>query len=139
MTTTEQFTTKVQTAMKEASDKAKAFLEKGQASFADVPEFAKGNVEAVVESTKILASGLQDMGKAYVEESKAAFETMSADVKDLAAVKSPTEFFEKQSELAERTSTPRLPRPRRTAKPMLKLVNEAFQPISTRMSLASKR
>ncbi|MDE2560640.1 MAG: phasin family protein [Sphingomonadales bacterium] len=139
MTTTQEFTTKIQDAVKDASEKAKVFFEKGQASFADVPEFAKGNVEAVIESSKILAAGLQDMGKAYVAESKSAFETMTADVKDLAAVKSPTEFFEKQNALARKNFDAAVAATSKNSEAMLKLVNEAFQPLSTRMSLAIEK
>ena len=63
MTTTTEFTEKMQTAFKDASEKAKAALEKSQASFGELGEFAKGNVEALVESTKILSTGLQELGK----------------------------------------------------------------------------
>lgn len=138
MTTTD-FTTKIQDAMKDASERAKAMFEKSQTSFSDVPEFAKGNVEAIIESSKILAAGLQDMGKSYVEESKTAFETISADVKDLAAVKSPTEFFEKQSALARKNFDAAVAATSKSSEAVLKLANEAFQPLSTRMSLAIEK
>jgi hypothetical protein len=42
--------------------------------FGDYAAFAKGNVEAVVESGKILAEGLQDMGTNLVAEGRSAFE-----------------------------------------------------------------
>ena len=43
---------------------------------------------------KILAAGLQGLGKGYVAEGKAAVETVTADVKELATVKSPTDFVQ---------------------------------------------
>ena len=99
MTTTTEFTEKMQTAFKDASEKAKAALEKSQASFGELGEFAKGNVEALVESTKILSTGLQELGKGYATEGKTAFETLTSEFKDLAAAKTPTELLEKQSAL----------------------------------------
>ncbi|WP_338467423.1 phasin family protein [Novosphingobium sp. ZN18A2] len=139
MTTTTEFTAKFEESMKDMQERAKTLFEKGQTAFSDVPEFAKGNVEAMVESTKILAAGLQDMGKSYVEESKSAFETMTADAKDLAAVKSPNEFFEKQTALARKNFDAAVAATSKNSEAMLKLVNEAFQPLSTRVSLAVEK
>lgn len=132
VTTPAEFTDKMQTAFKDAQEKAKA-------AFGDAGTFAKGNVEAIVESGKILATGLQDMTKGYVEETKTSFEAMTADVKDLAAVKSPTEFFEKQSALMRKNFDAAVAASSKNSEAMLKLVNEAFQPISTRVSLAVEK
>jgi hypothetical protein len=85
MATTTEFTDKLQTTFKDAAEKAKAAFEKSQGAFGEAGEFAKGNVEALVESSKILASGLQELGKGYVSEGKASFETMSAEIKELAS------------------------------------------------------
>ena len=132
VTTPAEFTDKMQTAFKDAQEKAKA-------AFGDAGTFAKGNVEAIVESGKILATGLQDMTKGYVEETKTSFEAMTADVKELAAVKSPTEFFEKQSALMRKNFDAAVAASSKNSEAMLKLVNEAFQPISTRVSLAVEK
>ncbi|MBS1239840.1 MAG: Phasin protein [Proteobacteria bacterium] len=47
----------------EMQAKAKAAYEKSTELAGEATEFAKGNVEALVESSKILAAGLQDLGK----------------------------------------------------------------------------
>ena len=138
-TTTTEITTKIQDAVKGAAAKAKTFAEKSQAGLGEVGEFAKGNVEAVVASTKILASGMQEMGKGYVVEAKTAFETMTTDAKDLASAKSPTEFFEKQSAILKKNFDAAVAKSSKSSEAMLKLANEAFQPLSTRMSLAMEK
>ncbi len=138
-TTTTEITTKIQDAVKDAAAKAKTFAEKGQAGLGEVGEFAKGNVEAMVESTKILAGGIQEMGKGYVAEAKTAFETMTADAKDLASAKSPTEFMEKQTAIMKKNFDAAVAKSSKSSEAMLKLVNEAFQPLSTRMSLAMEK
>ena len=139
MATKTDMTEKMTAAFKDAQEKAKAALEKSQAAFGDAGEFAKGNVEAVVESTKILASGLQEMTKGYVAETKSVFEAMTADVKELTTVKSPTEFFEKQSALLRKNFDAAVAASSKNSEAMLKLANEAFQPISTRVSLAVEK
>lgn len=132
MATTTEFTDKMTAAFKDAQEKAKA-------AFGDAGAFAKGNVEAVVESSKILATGLQEMSKGYVAETKSAFEAMTADVKELTTVKSPTEFFEKQSALLRKNFDAAVAASSKNSEAMLKLANEAFQPISTRVSLAVEK
>jgi hypothetical protein len=136
---TTEMTETIQTAMKDAAAKAKATLEKSQAAMGDMGTFTKGNVEAVVESTKILATGLQEMGKSYVAESKSVVETMTAEIKDLASVKSPTEFFEKQSAMMRKHFDAAMAVSSKNSEAMLKLASEAFQPISNRVSLAVEK
>lgn len=138
-TKTPEITAKIQETFKDASEKAKAAFEKSQAAFGDAGEFAKGNVEAMVASTKILASGMKTMGETYVAETKSAYETMTADIKELAAVKSPTEFFEVQSKLFRKNFDAAVASSSKKSEEMLKLANEAFQPLSTRVSLAVEK
>jgi len=137
--TTTEVTETIQTAIKGATEKAKAAFEKSQAALGDVSTFTKGNVEAVVESTKILATGLQEMGKTYVAETKSVVETMQAEIKELAAVKSPTEFFEKQNAMMRKQFDAAVAASSKNSEAMLKLASEAFQPISNRVSLAVEK
>lgn len=134
-----EFTGKLESAVKDATERTRAAFEKSQAAFGDVGEFAKGNVEAIVESTKILASGLQEMGKTYVSESKSVVEAMTVELKELASVKSPTEFFEKQAALLRKQFDAAVAASSKNSEAMLKLTNEAFQPISTRLSVAMEK
>lgn len=136
---TKEMTESMQTAMKDAAEKAKAALEKSQAAFGEMGSFTKGNVEAVVESTKILAAGLQEMTKGYAAETKTVVETMTADVKELAAVKSPAEFFEKQNAMLRKQFDAAVAATSKNSEAMLKLASEAFQPISNRVSLAVEK
>lgn len=136
---TTEMTETMQTAMKDAAEKAKAALAKSQAALGDMSSFTKGNMEAVVESSKILATGLQEMSKSYVAESKSVVETMTAEIKDLASVKSPTEFFEKQSAMMRKQFDAAMAVSSKNSEAMLKLASEAFQPISNRVSIAVEK
>jgi len=137
--TTTEMTETIQTAMKDAAEKAKAAFEKSQAAMGDMGTFTKGNVEAVVASSKILATGLQEMGKSYVAETKSVVETMTAEIKDLASVKSPAEFFEKQNAMLRKQFDAAMAVSSKNSEAMLKLASEAFQPISNRVSLAVEK
>ena len=137
--TTEDFSSKIQGAMKDAQDRAKTAFEKSQAAMGEANEFSKGNLEALVETGKVLASGMQTMGKSYVEEVKSAFTTMQSDAKELTSVKSPKEFVELQSKLARKYFDSVVAYNSKSAEAALKLANEAFQPISSRVSLAVEK
>ena len=137
--TTADFAAKAKEAAAEAQTRAKAAYDKGAELTAEVTAFQKGNLEALVESGKILAAGVQDMGRAYVEEAKAAVETVQADVKKMAAVKSPTELFQLQGEIARRNFDAVIATASKNSESFLKLANEAFAPVSSRMSLAAEK
>ena len=138
-TVAEDFTAKAKEAFTEAQDRAKAAYEKGTALFADASEFNKGNIAALVESGKVLAAGLQSLGKDYVAEGKTAFETVQADVKELAAVKSPADFFKLQGEIMRRNFDAAVASGSKHSEMLVKLANDSFAPISTRVSVAIEK
>lgn len=119
--------------------KAKAVFEKSTSAIGEYTDFAKGNVEAAVESGKIVAAGLQEIGTGYVADTKAAFETMTADVKELAAAKTPVDFFRLQGDLARRNFDTAVAFGSKNSEAMLKLVNDAFAPLSNRVSVAVEK
>ena len=138
-TVSEDFTAKAKEAAADLQSRAKAAFEKGSALLGDATEFSKGNVEALVESGKILASGLQEIGKDYLAEGKSAIETVTADVKEFAAVKSPTDFFKLQGEILRRNFDAAVASGSKHSEAFVKLANDAFAPISTRVSLAVEK
>lgn len=135
----EELTAKVQEAMTEAQERAKLAFEKSQVLAGEAGEFTKGNVEAVVESGKVLAAAMQDMGKDYVAEAKSAFETVQADLRELAAVKSPADFFKLQGEILRRNFDAVVASGSKNSEKAVKLANEAFAPIQNRVSLAIEK
>jgi phasin family protein len=135
----EDFTAKVKDAVADLQDRAKTAFEKSNAVFADAGEFTKGNVEALVESGKVLATGLQDLTKVYVEDAKTGFETMTADVKELAAVKSPADFFKLQGEILRRNFDAAMATGSKRSEALVKLANDAFAPVQNRVSIAIEK
>lgn len=105
----------------------------------EVTKFSKGNVEAIVESGKILAAGVQDMGREAVADSKTAVEAMTADAKAFAAVRSPTDLFKLQGEIARRNFDTMVSTASANTEKMVKLANESFAPISNRFSVAAEK
>lgn len=138
-TKTTDFTAKAKETVADMQTRAKAAYDKGTEMTADVAAFHKANLDAVVEAGKVLAAGVQDMGRTYVEDVKAAAETVTADVKKMVAVKSPTELFQLQGEIARRNLDTIVAKTSKNAEVMMKLANDMFAPISTRASVAMER
>lgn len=133
---TTEFTTKLKSAVGEAQTKAKEAFDKGAATFGEYSEFSKGNLEAVVASGKILANGMQSLGTTLIADSKTAFETLTAEAKELAAVKSPADFFKLQAAFLRRNFETAVANTSKNSEAIVKLANEVAAPISARVSLA---
>lgn len=123
----------------EAQSKAKDAFDKGSAFFGDTTEFTKGNLAAVVESGKILANGLQDIGTTAVSDAKDAISTFQADIKAIATVKSPTDLIEIQNGLMHRNIDKVVAYNSKASESLLKLANDVMAPISGRVSLAMQK
>ena len=139
MTDAEMMTKSFQSAMAEMTAKSQDAYKKSSEMFKEAGEFTKGNLEAMMEATKIFAAGMQEMSKAAVADSKSEFEAMTAEVKEMASVKSPTDFFQMQSALLRKNFDKAVALSSKNTEAMLKLANDASQPLSSRMSLAMER
>lgn len=119
--------------------RAKVAYDKSAEAVSEATDFTKGNVEALVESSKIFAAGAQDLGKGYAEEAKSAYETLTADFKEMAAIKSPTELFQLQAQIVRRNFDSLVAASTKNTEALVKLANDSFAPISGRVDLAAKK
>ena len=132
-------TDKAQAMFKDASDRAKTAVEKSQAFAGEMTEFGKGNVEAMVESSKIAARGFESLGQDAAAFAKKSFEDGVAAAKTLASVKSPTEFMKLQGDYARTSFDAMIAHGSRSTEAMLKLAGEIAQPLSNRFALAAEK
>ena len=107
--------------------------------FTDYADFAKGNLEAVVASGKILFAGLQTFGASMAADSKAAVETFKTDAKDLAAARTPTDFVQLQNDMMRRNWDTAVACASKNGAAVVKLANDAIEPIADRVNLAVDR
>lgn len=115
-----------------------AFAKTGEFT-SEATEFTKANVEAVVESGKIFFSGAQELLKDNVETGKTVLETVTEDAKKVAAIKSPTELMQLQGEIARRNFDAVVAYGSKRTEAWVKLYNDAFAPISNRVSVAVEK
>lgn len=136
---TDEAKERFQSAFSEMSEKAKAGVEKSTKAFEEFSDIAKGNVEAIVESGKIATKGVEALGQGAAEYGRLSFEKASAAMKSLAAAKSPTEFFQLQSELLSSNFDAFAKESAKASEAMLKLAGDVVQPISTRVSVVTEK
>lgn len=136
---TDEAKERFQSAFSEISEKAKVGVEKSTKAFEEFSDIAKGNVEAIVESGKIATKGVEALGQGAAEYGRLSFEKASAAMKSLAAVKSPTEFFQLQSELLSSNFDSFAKESAKASEAMLKLAGDVVQPLSTRVSVVTEK
>lgn len=119
-------------------EKATVAAGKAKTIAADANEFNKANIEAMVEAGKIAAQGAQDLGKTNIEYAKKNFEELQAAVKEVTAVKSPTDFVKLQGEMARKGFDIAVAQGSKNTEAMVKLMNDMFQPISNRIAVTAE-
>jgi len=137
--TTQTATDKTMSMFTEASSRAKGAVEKGQAMVEEMSAFGKGNIEALMESSRIVARGFETIGQDAAAYAKKSMEDATAAARTLATVKSPTEFMKLQGDFIRQSLDALVAETSRNTEAMLKLVGEVAQPISNRVALAADK
>lgn len=135
----EQSKERVQSVMTEMNDKAKIAMERSSKAMEELGDLTKGNLEAIVETSKIAAKGFEQISQHMAEVGRSNFERTSATMKNFASIKSPTEFFQLQSELMTSAFDSMASETAKASEAMMKLAGEIAQPLSNRVSVVSDR
>ncbi len=136
--TVEAVTAKAKSVFADLQVRAGSAAEKGKKLAADTYEFNKENVAAIVESSKLVATGAQDLGATNVEFAKANFADLQAAVKEISAVRTPTDFVKVQSEFAKKSIDTAIAQGSKNTEAMIKLLGEVFQPLSNRVAITTE-
>jgi hypothetical protein len=136
---TAQITESMNDAVNEMQARTQAAYDKSTEAMSEMTEFAKGNVEAVVETGKVLAESMQGMGQTFADEAKLVYETATADIKDMASIKSPTELFQLQGKIMRRNFDAMIAASSKTTDATMKMANDVMAPLSSRMNLAAEK
>lgn len=132
-------TDKTKALFAEAGDRTKGAVDKGQQMFAEINSFGKGNVEALVESSRIAARGFETLGNDTAAYARKSLEDVTLAAKTLATVKSPAEFMKLHGDFMRQSFDALVAETSRGTEAMLKLAGEVAQPISNRVALAADK
>ena len=131
--------TPFQTLFADAGERSQDIVRKSQKAAEELAEITKANVEALTEAGRIAASGARSIGQDVLASGREGIEQASAAVKTLAEAKSPTEFFQLQSELARASFDRAVSQGSKFTEQLVKLAGETVQPLSNRASINAER
>ena len=123
----------------EITEVTKTALEKTAKLGDGLADLNKGNVEALAVSVRVAAKGAEALTQVAADYSKKSFETATATLKSLAAIKSPTELFQLQSEYAKTSFDCAIAGASKFNEAWVKLVGDLLQPLSSRLAANAQK
>jgi hypothetical protein len=136
---TAQVADRLQAVFGDVNERARTQIERNTRVAEELTELSKGNVEALVASTKIVAKGLETVGQEVAEYSRKSFEDASAALKGFAEVKSATDFFRLQSDFVRGQFDGFVAESSKLSETMIKLAGDVAEPLASRYSVAAER
>lgn len=130
---------KLESAYTDLNEKAKVGVEKSTKAIEEISDIAKGNVEALVESGKIAAKGMESLGQEAVDYSRKNFEKATASIKSFSTVKTPTEFFQLQSQLFSASFDELTKEAAKSSEALIKLAGDVAQPLTARVTVVTDK
>jgi phasin family protein len=114
-------------------------VEKVMKSVEELVAFGQGNVEAFVKSGQIWTSGMHDLSKQVAATAQASFDESVSAFKTLSGLKSFKEVIDLQTSFARTSIDKAVTESGKLTDASLKLAEQAFAPISARVSLAVQK
>jgi phasin family protein len=130
---------RIQAVFGDVNARAKTAIERNTKVAEEMTDLTKGNIEALVASTKVAANGVEKIGQEVAEYSRKHFEDTSAAIKGFADIKSPADLFRLQGEFARTQFDSVIAESSKLSETMIKLAGDMFEPITSRYSVAAER
>ena len=129
----------IKTVVSQANDRAKTAMEKSAKVIEELAELGRGNVEAIVASSKVAAKGVEGLSQDAANYSRKSFEDASVAFKSFADVKSATDLFKLQGDFARSAFDAAVAQSARVSENMLKLAGDVAEPLTSRYTVAAER
>jgi hypothetical protein len=129
----------VQAVLGDVNERAKVSLQRNTRIAEELSEFGKGNVQAIVASSKIAANGLETVGQEVAEYARKSFEDASVAFKSFAEVTSATDFFRLQGEFVRSQFDSFVSEAAKLSETMVKLAGDAAAPLTGRYLAAAEK
>lgn len=128
-----------QAAFGDMNERSKTAMEKGARVMEEMTELTRGNVEALVASSKVAARGVETLTQEAADFGRRSFEEASATLKSFTEVKSATDFFRLQSDFARSQFDAMVAESSKLSETMIKLAGDVAQPLTNRYTVAAER
>ena len=101
--------------------------------------FGQGNLEAMLKSSQIWATGMQDLSKQIAASAQASFDETMSTFKAMTSVRSLKDAMDLQASLARTTLEKTLAETGKLTDASFKLTEQAIAPITARVTLAVEK
>jgi hypothetical protein len=128
-----------QAAFGEINERAKAATEKTAKIAEELTDLTRGNVEAIVASSKVAQKGLETLGQTAADFGRKSFEDAQNAFKSFGEIRSATDFFKLQGDFARGAFDAAIAESARVSEAMLKIANDAAEPLTSRYTVAAER
>jgi hypothetical protein len=134
-----QMADRMQAVFGDYNERAKTAFERNARFTEELTELSKGNVEALVASTKVAARGVETIGQEVAELSRRSFEEASAAMRSFVEVKSPTDLFRLQGEFVRGQFDTFVAESAKMSEAMIKLAGDVAEPLAGRYTVAAEK
>jgi phasin family protein len=128
-----------QSAFADINERAKEAMEKNVRIVEEMTDLTKGNVEALVASSRAAAQVLETLGREAADYGRRSFEEASTALKSFAEVRSPTEFFRLQGEYARSAFDSLVAESSKMSETVIKMAGDVAEPVTSRYAIAAER
>ena len=128
-----------QAAFGEINERAKAASEKGAKLVEEMTDLTRGNVEALVASSKVAQKGLESLTQTAADYGRKSIEDAQNAFKSFGEIRSATDLFKLQGDFARGAFDAAIAESARVSEAMLKIANDAAEPLSSRYTVAAER
>lgn len=134
----EQFRGAAESAMGTMNEQTQAAVERNTRAMGQMGDFARGNVDAMVQSTRIATEGYQALGREAADLGRKSFEGFSSTMRQMAEAKTPADVLRLQGEWARQSFDLAVSAGAQMSERMVKLGGEIAQPFQSRMAEAAE-
>ena len=128
-----------QAAFGDINERAKVATERSAKMVEEMTDLTRGNVEAIVASSKVAQKGLETLTQTAADFGRKSFEDAQTAFKTFGEIRSATDFFKLQGDFARSAFDAAIAESARVSEQMLKIANDAAEPIASRYTVAADR
>ena len=116
----------------ETTSRGEDVAKRSRKAVEELSDIARGNVDAIVEASRIAASGAQSIAQKAIAKSRDNVELAADTVRSMSEAKNPSDLLQLQAEFVRGAFDRFVSESSNMTESMVKLAGEAFQPISNR-------
>ena len=138
-TTTESAMASGKATFDQVASKSREAIEHGMKHVDEMAGMARGNVEAMLASSRAAAQGIEAIAREVADFSRKTFEETTAAARAMTTVKTPNELMALQNDFAKTQFDAAVAEMSKLSETMVKLMGEVFEPMQARAAVATDK